>query len=82
VSDLHCKDMKLPEIIVELASVYHDEAFHANRVQYWFHEFKLHRSDLSDRPSSSRPPLKIAMREFCKFQKLSRGIRFERSLRS
>jgi hypothetical protein len=54
---LHRKGMKLPTIVAELAAVYHEDAFNENRMRYWLHEMKLHRSDLSDRPSSGRPPL-------------------------
>jgi hypothetical protein len=49
--------MKLPAIVAELAAVYHEDAFDENRVKYWLSEIKLHRSDLSDRLSSGRPPL-------------------------
>jgi hypothetical protein len=47
--------MKLPAIVAELAAVCHEDAFDENRVKYWLHQIKLHRSDLSDRPSSGRP---------------------------
>jgi hypothetical protein len=57
VSYLHHKGMKLPGIIAELAAIYHEDAFEEDRVKYWRHEIKRHRSDLSDRPSSGRPPL-------------------------
>jgi hypothetical protein len=56
-SYLHRKGMKLPAIVAELAPVYHEDAFDENRVKYWPHEIKSHHSDLSDRPSSGRPPL-------------------------
>jgi hypothetical protein len=46
--------MKLPAIVAELAAVYHEDAFDENRVKYWLHEIKLHRSDLIDQPSSGR----------------------------
>jgi hypothetical protein len=82
VSDLHHKGRKLPVIVAEFATVYHEDAFDENRVKYWSHEIKLHCSDLSDRPSSGRPPLRISMLEFCKSWKLSYGLRFQRSLRS
>jgi hypothetical protein len=49
--------MKLAAIVAEPAAVYHGDAFDENRVQYWLHETKLYRSDLSDRPNSGRPPL-------------------------
>jgi hypothetical protein len=52
VSYFHRKGTKLPAIVAELAAVYHEDAFDENRVKYWLHEIKLHRSDLSDRPSS------------------------------
>jgi hypothetical protein len=54
VSYLHRKGMKLAAIVAELAAVYHEDAFNENSVKYWPYEIKLHRSDLSDRPSSSR----------------------------
>jgi hypothetical protein len=57
VTYLHRKGMKLPAIIAELAAVYHEDAFDESREKYWRHEIKLHRSDLSDRPSSGRTPL-------------------------
>jgi hypothetical protein len=57
VSYFHHKGMKLSAIVAELAAVYHEDAFDENRMKYWLHEIKLHRSDLSDRPSSGRPPL-------------------------
>jgi hypothetical protein len=57
VSYLHCKGMKLPAIVAELAAVHHEDAFEENRMKYWLHEIKLHHSDPSDRPSSGRPPL-------------------------
>jgi hypothetical protein len=40
MSDFHRKGMKLPVIIVELASVYHKDVFDENRVKYWLHESK------------------------------------------
>jgi hypothetical protein len=57
VGYLHSKGMKPPVIVAELAAVYREEAFDESRVKYELHEIKLHRSDLSDRPSSGRPPL-------------------------
>jgi hypothetical protein len=57
VSYLYRKAIKLPTIIAEPAAVYHEDALDENRVKYWPHEIKLHRSDLSDRPSSGRPYL-------------------------
>jgi hypothetical protein len=51
VNYLHHKGMKLHAIVVELAAVYHEDAFDENRVKYWLHEIKLYHSDLSDRPS-------------------------------
>jgi transposase len=56
VSSLHRKGMKLPAIADEPALVYYEDAFDENRVKYWLHEVKLHRSDRSDQPSSGRPP--------------------------
>jgi hypothetical protein len=79
VSYLHRKRMKLPAIVVELAAVCHEDASDKNRVKYWLHEIKLHRSDLSDRPSSGRPPLEDIDAEFCKSWKLSHGLQFVRS---
>jgi hypothetical protein len=52
VNYLHRKGMKLPAIVAELAAVYHEDAFNENRVKYRLHEIKLHRSDLSDRPTA------------------------------
>jgi hypothetical protein len=80
VSDFHRRGMKLPTIVAELAAVYREDAFKENTVKYWLHEIKLHCSDLSDRPSSGRPPMKISMLEFCQTWKLSHGFRFEQSL--
>jgi hypothetical protein len=57
VSYPHRKGMKLPAIAAELAAVYHEDAFDENRVKHWLPDIKLHRSDLSERPSSGRPPL-------------------------
>jgi hypothetical protein len=57
VRNHHYKGIKLPAIVAELAAVYHEGAFEENRVKYWLHGIELHRSDLSDRPSSGRPPL-------------------------
>jgi hypothetical protein len=57
VSYLHRKGMGLPAIVAKLAAVYHEDPFDGNRMKYWLHEFKLHRSDLGDRSSSGRPPL-------------------------
>jgi hypothetical protein len=34
VGHLHCKGMKLPEIVAEPAAVYHKDAFDENRVKY------------------------------------------------
>jgi hypothetical protein len=48
MSHLHCKWMKLPAVVAELVAVCHENAFDENRVKYWLHEIKLHRSDLSD----------------------------------
>jgi hypothetical protein len=50
-SYLHRKRMKLPAIVAELATVHHEDTFDEDRVKYQLHEIKLHRSDLSDRPS-------------------------------
>jgi hypothetical protein len=44
-------------IIAELTTVYREDAFDENRMKYCLHEIKLHRSDLSDRPSSGWSPL-------------------------
>jgi hypothetical protein len=55
VSYLHRKEMELSAIVAELATVSHEDAFDENRVKYWLYEIKLHRSDLSDRPSPGRP---------------------------
>jgi hypothetical protein len=52
MSYLHCKGMKLPAIVAELAKVYHKNAFNKNKAKYWLHKIKLPPSDLSDRPSS------------------------------
>jgi hypothetical protein len=57
VSYLHRKGMGLPAIVAKPATVYHEDPFDGNRVKYWLHELKLHRSDLSDRSSSGRPHL-------------------------
>jgi hypothetical protein len=57
MSYLHRKGLKLPAIVAELAAIHHGDAFEENRLKYWLSEIKLHRSDLSDRPSSGRPPL-------------------------
>jgi hypothetical protein len=57
MSSLHRKGMKLPAIIAEIAGVYHKNAFDENRGKYWVHKIKLHRSDLSDRPSSNSASL-------------------------
>jgi hypothetical protein len=51
-----CKGIKLSAIVAELAAIYHEDAFDENTVKYWLPDIRLHRSDLSDRPSSSRPP--------------------------
>jgi hypothetical protein len=48
--------MKLAAIVAGLAAVDHKDAFEANRVKYWLYEINLHRSDLSDRQRSGRPP--------------------------
>jgi hypothetical protein len=82
VSYFHRKGMKQAAIVAELAAVYHEDAFNENRVKYWLQEIKLDRSDLSDRPDTSRPLLKISMLEFCKSRRVSHGLRFERSLSS
>jgi hypothetical protein len=58
VNYLHRKRKKLPAIVADLAAVYYEDQFDENRVKYWLHEIKLHRSDLSDRASSGRRPLK------------------------
>jgi hypothetical protein len=49
--------VKLPAIVAQLAAVYHEDAFDENRVKNSLQKIKLHPSDLSDRPSSGRPPL-------------------------
>jgi hypothetical protein len=82
VSSLHRKGMILSALVAEPAAVYHEDAFDDYRVKYWPHEIKLHCSDLSDRPSSDIPLLKMQMLEFCKFWKLSDGLQFEQSLNS
>jgi hypothetical protein len=40
VSSLHCKGMKLPAIVAELAAVDHKDACGENSVKYWLHEIK------------------------------------------
>jgi hypothetical protein len=45
VSYLYPKGMKLPTISAELLAVYHENAFDENRMKYWLHEIKLHRSE-------------------------------------
>jgi hypothetical protein len=82
VSYLHHNGIVLPAIVAELAAVYYEDAFDENRVKYWLHEIKSHHSDLSDRPGTGRPLLKIFMLEFCKSWKLIHGFRFKRSLSS
>jgi hypothetical protein len=82
VSSLHRKEMKLPAIVAERAAVCQKDIFNENRMKYWLHEIKLHRSDLSDRPSSGGPLLKVSMLAFCKSWELSHGFRFEPSLSS
>jgi hypothetical protein len=77
VSYLHRKGMKLPAIVAELTVVSHEDAFDEDRVQYWLHEIKLPRSDLSDWPSSGRPSLEDMMLEFRKSWKLNHGLRLE-----
>jgi hypothetical protein len=57
VSYIHHNGIKLPAIVAELAADYPEDAFDENRVKYWLHEIELYRSDLSNRPSSDRPPL-------------------------
>jgi hypothetical protein len=57
VSYFYRMGMKLAAIVAELAAVYHKDVCDENRVKYWPYEIKLHRSDLSDRLSSGRPPL-------------------------
>jgi hypothetical protein len=52
VNYVHSKAMKLPRIVADLAAVDHEDALDENRVKYWLRAIKLHRSDLSDRPSS------------------------------
>jgi hypothetical protein len=54
VSSLHSKSITVPEVITQLASVDHQKLFDENRVKYWLHKLKLHRSDLSDGPRSGR----------------------------
>jgi hypothetical protein len=49
--------MKLPVIVTEIAAVDYEDTFDENRVKYWWHEIELHRSDLSNRPSSGQAPL-------------------------
>jgi hypothetical protein len=57
VNYLHRKGMKLPAIVAEPAAVYHEDGFDENKIKYWLHEIKLHRSDLSGQLSSGRSPL-------------------------
>jgi hypothetical protein len=59
VSCLHPKGRKLRAIVAEPAAVDHEDTFDENRVKYCLHEIKLHRSDLSDRPSSGRRLLEV-----------------------
>jgi hypothetical protein len=66
VNYLHRKGVKLPAAVAEPAAVCHEDVSDENRVKYWLHEIKFHRSDLSDRPSSGLPLLKIVVLEFCK----------------
>jgi hypothetical protein len=82
VSSLRRKGMKLPVIVAELAAIYHEDAFNGNKMKYWLHEIQLQRSDLSADQAPADPILKISMLEFCKSWKLSRDLRFERSLSS
>jgi hypothetical protein len=77
VSLFHHKRMKLPVIVAEKVTVCHKDAFDENGVKYWPHEIMFHCSDLSDRPNLADSLLKISMLEFCKFWRLSHGLRFE-----
>jgi hypothetical protein len=82
VSYLHRTGMKLPAIVAGPAAVSHKGALDENSAKYWLHEIKLHRSDLSDRLTSSRPLLGDIDARICKSRKLSHGLRFERSMNS
>jgi hypothetical protein len=57
VSYLHRKGMKRSAMVAEPAAVYHEDIIDENKGKYLLHEIKLHRFDLSDRPSAGRPPL-------------------------
>jgi len=54
---LRRKGMKLYAIHQELCSTYGEAVYSIETVKYWLHQIKLEREDLTDQPTSGRPPL-------------------------
>ena len=54
---LHLKGLKLGDIVLELSSVYGEDAYTRPSIKYWLHQLKLGRTDLATQHVGGRPPL-------------------------
>jgi hypothetical protein len=54
---LHLKGPKLGDIVVELSTLYGDDAYTRSSIKYWLHQLKLGRTDLTTQRVGRRPYL-------------------------
>jgi hypothetical protein len=54
---LHLKGLKLGDIVVELSILYGEDAYTGSSIQYWLHQLKLGRTDLTTQHVGGRPYL-------------------------
>jgi hypothetical protein len=54
---LHLKDLKLGDIVVELSTLYGEDAYTRPSIKYWRHQLKLGRTDLTTQHVGGRPYL-------------------------
>jgi hypothetical protein len=54
---LHLKGFRLGDIVVELSTLYREDAYTAPSIKYWLHQLKLGRTDLTTPHVDGRPHL-------------------------
>jgi hypothetical protein len=54
---LHLKGLKLGDIVVELSTLYGEDAYTRMSIKYWPHQLKLGRTDLTTQYVGGRPYL-------------------------
>jgi hypothetical protein len=53
----HLKSLKLGDIVVDLSTLYGEDAYTRPSIKYWLHQFKLGRTDLTTQHVGGRPYL-------------------------